>query len=76
MTIANANYEFIYYDVGTNGRVSDGGVIANTKFFERLTSKFLNQGKFRIVINYPMCLSAMKPLDCALTSSNPTQETT
>ncbi|XP_057654402.1 putative nuclease HARBI1 [Diorhabda carinulata] len=32
MAIANANYELIMIDVGTNGRVSDGGVIKNTKF--------------------------------------------
>ena len=38
MAIANANCEFIYCDVGTNGRVSDGGVISNTVFFERLTN--------------------------------------
>lgn len=36
MAIANANYEFIYCDVGTNGRVSDGGVINNTIFYEKL----------------------------------------
>lgn len=33
MAIANANYEFIYCDMGTNGRVSDGGVINNTAFY-------------------------------------------
>lgn len=33
MAIANANYEFIMIDVGTNGRVSDGGVIKSTKFW-------------------------------------------
>jgi len=32
MSIANANYEFLYSDIGTNGRVSDGGVIENSKF--------------------------------------------
>lgn len=31
MGIANANYEFIYCNVGINARVSDGGVIENTK---------------------------------------------
>ena len=36
MAIANANYEFIMCDVGTNGRVSDGGVIRNTRFYEKL----------------------------------------
>jgi hypothetical protein len=33
MAIANANYELIMIDVSTNGRVSDGGVIKNTKFW-------------------------------------------
>lgn len=43
MAIANANYEFIYCDTGTNGRVSDGGVLSNTEFFKRLS-----QGTLRI----------------------------
>lgn len=30
MAAVNANYEFIYVDVGTNGRVSDAGVWANS----------------------------------------------
>jgi hypothetical protein len=33
----SANYEFVMVDIGANGRVSDGGVSANTKFFKRLT---------------------------------------
>nr|CAI5847706.1 unnamed protein product [Callosobruchus analis] len=36
MGIANSNYEFIMFDVGTNGRVSDGGVINNTCFYKAL----------------------------------------
>lgn len=32
MAIVNSNYEFIYVDVGKNGRISDGGVIETTKF--------------------------------------------
>lgn len=32
MAVVNARYEFIMVDVGTNGRVSDGGVISNTTF--------------------------------------------
>lgn len=35
--IVNANYEFIYVSCGTNGRISDGGVIKNTDFYSLLT---------------------------------------
>lgn len=42
MACANANYEFIWCEVGTNGRVSDGGVIQNTIFYEKLLRKELN----------------------------------
>jgi len=42
ISIANANYEFLYCDIGTNGRVSDGGVIENTKFYEKLLHEELN----------------------------------
>lgn len=41
MAIANANCEFLYCDVGTNGRISDGGVINNTKFYEKLVNNDL-----------------------------------
>jgi hypothetical protein len=36
MGIANANYEFIPVDFGTNGHISDGGVIENTNFYDKL----------------------------------------
>lgn len=42
MAIANANYEFILCDIGTNGRVSDGGAIENTKFYEKLANDQLH----------------------------------
>lgn len=38
MAIVNANYEFIYCDIGTNGRISDGGVLENTRFYEKLVA--------------------------------------
>lgn len=41
MAIVDANYEFIYVDVGCNGRVSDGGVIDNTTFYDKLLGKAL-----------------------------------
>lgn len=36
LAIADANYRFIIFDFGTNGRVSDGGVLQNTSFYRRL----------------------------------------
>lgn len=42
MAVVNANYEFVMCDFGTNGRISDGGVIANTKFGEKLENNTLN----------------------------------
>lgn len=42
MATVNANYEFILVDVGTNGRVSDGGVLENTDFFHKLMNNSLN----------------------------------
>ena len=35
MSMANANYESFYCDIGMNDRVWDGGVIDNTKFYEK-----------------------------------------
>lgn len=42
MAVVNANYEFIMVDVGTNGRVSDGGVLQNTTFGKQLKNNALN----------------------------------
>lgn len=42
LAIANANYEFVMCDVGTNGRISDGGVLDNTRFGELLIEEKLN----------------------------------
>jgi len=42
MSIANANCEILYCDIGTDGRVPDGGVIENTKFYEKLLHAELN----------------------------------
>lgn len=42
MAIVNANMEFILVDVGTNGRVSDGGVLENTDFYLKLIDNSLN----------------------------------
>ncbi|KAM4023521.1 uncharacterized protein ACNLHF_028188 [Anomaloglossus baeobatrachus] len=39
--VVNANYEFIYVDVGINGRVSDGGALDYTEFGRRLNNDSL-----------------------------------
>nr|CAH7722724.1 unnamed protein product [Callosobruchus chinensis] len=36
--IVNANYEFIYAHTGTNGRISDGGVLRETDFSQKFES--------------------------------------
>ncbi|XP_071051271.1 putative nuclease HARBI1 [Onthophagus taurus] len=40
--IVNSNCEFLLVDVGTNGRISDGGVIENTNFYNKLIHNLLN----------------------------------
>ena len=42
MAVVNANYEFLYADIGTNGRVSDGGVLNNTTFGKKLKDNELH----------------------------------
>ncbi|GBP12610.1 Protein ALP1-like [Eumeta japonica] len=42
MAIVDARYRFILADFGTNGRVSDEGVLQNTKFFKKLQNKKFN----------------------------------
>ena len=39
--IAGSNYEFIYFNFGTNGRVSDGGVLEYTFFYDKLQTECL-----------------------------------
>ncbi|XP_073821385.1 uncharacterized protein [Musca autumnalis] len=42
MAVVNSNYEFIMVDVGSNGRVSDGGVMFYTSFWQRFLNGQLN----------------------------------
>lgn len=41
MALVNSNYEFIFVDVGKNGRLSDGGVIECTEFYHKLINRKL-----------------------------------
>lgn len=42
LALVNSNYEFIFVDVGKNGRMSDGGVIEYTEFYKKLMRYQLN----------------------------------
>ena len=42
MAIVDAEYRIIYADVGSQGRISDGGVFHNTKFYDKLIKGELN----------------------------------
>lgn len=39
LTLIDAKYQFFLVDFGTNGHVSDGGVLQNTCFCEKLVEK-------------------------------------
>lgn len=41
LALVDANYKFIYVDVGTNGRISDGGVFRNSSLANALQDDFL-----------------------------------
>lgn len=42
MAVVNANYEFIVCEFGINGRNFDGGVIEQTKFYNKLRNNSLH----------------------------------
>lgn len=42
LAVVNANYEFMYVNCGVNGRVSDGGVLFETDFGQKLENGQLN----------------------------------
>ncbi|XP_066970013.1 putative nuclease HARBI1 [Macrobrachium rosenbergii] len=42
MALVDANYKFLYIDVGCNGRISDGGVFANCSLSQALENNILN----------------------------------
>lgn len=49
LALVNCNLEFLYVDVGTNGRISDGGVWSKSSFKAALESGKLNIPKFGVL---------------------------
>lgn len=41
MAIVDAQYKFLYVDIGCQGRISDGGVFKNTSFHKKMLAKEL-----------------------------------
>ena len=41
LAIVDAKYRFLFVDFGINGRISDGGVLQNTRFYEKLLERQL-----------------------------------
>lgn len=56
MAICDANYRFIYTDIGSSGRNSDGGVFAGCSFSQKLESQELNLPPARPLLGrqYPL----------------------
>ena len=46
MAVVIADSEFLMVDVELNGRISDGGVFSNTKFFKKLENKYIPPEEF------------------------------
>ena len=42
LAIVDADYKFIYVDIGCNGKISDGGIFYNCNLYQALEEKRLN----------------------------------
>ena len=42
LAVVDADYKFVYIDIGCNGRVSDGGVFRNSSLYAAMERNWLN----------------------------------
>nr|CAH7722721.1 unnamed protein product [Callosobruchus chinensis] len=69
--IVNANYEFIYAHTGTNGRISDGGVLRETDFSQKLEKSAVKLPYIFIGDDaFPLSQNIMKPYSLTEISHN------
>jgi len=64
LAIVDANYKFIYIDVGTNGRVNDALVFSKSTFNEVLQTNTLNLPTEGVYVGddaFPLRKNIMKP---------------
>lgn len=51
MAIANSYCEFVYCDVGMNGRISNGGVVNNTIYYEQFANDQLDPAPESVIFD-------------------------
>ena len=61
LAIVDADYKFIFADVGCNGRISDGGVLKNCSLYQALEDKALKIPKESPLYIYP-ALTNVSPM--------------
>ena len=54
LALVDADYKFIFIDIGWNGRISDGGIDRNATLFSALENNSLNIPKERKVDDFTM----------------------
>ncbi|XP_074037262.1 putative nuclease HARBI1 [Leptinotarsa decemlineata] len=64
LAVADANYNFLYLDVGAKGRGSDGGIFQNSSLHAALETNCLNMPKDFVIVGddaFPLKTYLMKP---------------
>ena len=66
LALVDADYKFIFIDIGWNGRISDGGIDRNATLFSALENNSLNIPKERKVDDFTMLPYVVKGDDAFL----------